>query len=158
MFAFLASSKFASYAAGLLGAGNTLDALGAPRSFRASTSHCLLPRNGNPIGMSIRIRDALLCSAQSDSMDSKTPTSKEDLASVMKATQPLLHPSTPTNFNILDLLSIFEDMVVVPGEEIGAGLEARGRWHPDLLAMESPILLAIVEFFLDAVADLEMMI
>ena len=49
-------------------------------------------------------------------------------------------------------------MVVVPGEEIGAGLEARGWRHPDSLAMKSPILLAIVKFFFDAVADLEMMV
>jgi hypothetical protein len=46
----------------------------------------------------------------------------------------------------------------MPGEEIGAGLEAWGWGHPNLLPVERPILLAIIEFLLDTVAYLEMMI
>jgi hypothetical protein len=46
-------------------------------------------------------------------------------------------------------------MFVVPGEDIGIGpLASIGRWL-NLLAMEGIVVLAVVEFFPDATADLE---
>jgi hypothetical protein len=46
----------------------------------------------------------------------------------------------------------------MPSEEIGAGFESWGRWHPDSLAVENPVFLTVVEFFPYSITDFEVMI
>lgn len=55
-------------------------------------------------------------------------------------------------------LSSSENVFVVPGEEFGAGLKSCVKWNMYSLAMESVIVLAVIEFIMNAVAHFKMKI
>ena len=86
---------------GRIGAGNTLDARGAPKAFRASRSQYLGPFSVNPIGTSTAITSTNASTSHRSAGARAYAETILPPASRQTANQPALAPSTPATKGIL---------------------------------------------------------